>query len=293
MQLNTQTERLILRKIHTDDFNAFAEYYGHPAVAESLFGHPDIDKATIADAFDFNMGLEICFSIVLKSTGKVIGNIHFVNITEHYLAEVGYILHPDHWGLGLMTEALAAAVNFALDDYGLGLAKIRAATAMDNMPSVRLLERLGFTHEATLRDAAYGGRVADVGYFSAKRDSAAQSQQELLDGLGPSASLAEIQAYVSKVLRLRGIVGQTMQHALLLLCEEVGELAKAIRKNTAGMSFEPGKQDGHSAAEELADIIIIICEIANTMGINLAEAFIAKERENVGRVWDFIDGDNS
>jgi ribosomal-protein-alanine N-acetyltransferase len=160
---NIETKRLILRKIQENDFSAFAGYYGDPEVCELLFGYPEIDDDAIAAAFDFNLGLELCFSIVLKSTGEVIGNIHFVNITEHYLAEAGYILHPDHWGRGFMAEALTAAINFAFNDYG--LSKIRAATEMGNAPSVKLLERCGFILEAVLREAAYGGRVADVGYY--------------------------------------------------------------------------------------------------------------------------------
>ena len=163
MNYTIQTNRLILRKINADDFAAFAGYYGDPEVANSLFGHTDIDDGTIAAAFEFNLGLELCFSIVLKSTNEVIGNIHFVNITEHYLAEVGYIMHPGHWGRGYMTEALAAALHFAFDDYG--LAKIRATTEISNAQSVKLLERCGFIHEATLREAAYGGRVTDIGFF--------------------------------------------------------------------------------------------------------------------------------
>jgi len=163
MNFNIQTDRIALRKMQKDDFAAFAEFYGHPLVAESLFGHPDIDDSTIAAAFDFNLGLELCFAIVLKPTDTAIGAIHFVNITEHYLAEVGYILHPDHWERGYMAEALTAATRFAFDDYG--LTKIRATTEINNAPSIRLLKRCGFIHEATLRDAAYGGRVTDIGYF--------------------------------------------------------------------------------------------------------------------------------
>lgn len=163
MNFNIQTKRLILRKIHPDDFSAFAGYYGDLEVCESLFGHPDIDDTAIADAFDFNLGLDLCFSIVLKSTVEVIGNIHFVNITEHYLAEVGYILHPKHWAQGYMAEALSAAINFVFNDYG--LYKIRATTEMSNAASVKLLERCGFVNEAILQEAAYGGRVADIGFF--------------------------------------------------------------------------------------------------------------------------------
>jgi len=161
--LDIQTERLLLRKIHVNDFAAFAEYYDHPEVCELLFGYSNIDDTTIAAAFDFNLELELCFSIVLKSINKVIGNIHFVNITEHYLAEVGYIMHPDYWGQGYMAEALAATINFAFEDYG--LAKIRAITETSNAASIRLLKCCGFVHEVTLHEAAYGGKVTDVGHF--------------------------------------------------------------------------------------------------------------------------------
>ena len=167
MNLNIQTERLILRRICEDDFAAFAEYYGDPEVCQALFGHTDVDDAAIAAAFKFNMGLALCFSIVLKSTGEVIGNIHFVNITGHYLAEIGCILHPRHQARGYMTEAFKAAINFVFNDYG--LAKIRAMVDMDNAPSVGLVERCGFIHEATLREAAFEGRVADVGHFYVDR----------------------------------------------------------------------------------------------------------------------------
>ena len=158
-----ETERLILRKIESSDFDDFRGYYGDAEVARWLLGQ-DADEAATRAAFAFNMGLELCFSVVLKSTGRVVGNVHFVNITEGYLAEIGYVLRPSHWGKGIMTEAMRAAIRFAFDDYGLAL--LRAITEAYNDASINLLRRCGFAHEATIYEVAYGGRVADVCYYS-------------------------------------------------------------------------------------------------------------------------------
>ncbi|MCL2574377.1 MAG: GNAT family N-acetyltransferase [Defluviitaleaceae bacterium] len=288
---NIETERLILRRIHVDDYTAFAEYYGSPEIYESLFGHTDIDAKDIAAAFDFNLRLEICFSIVIKSTNDIIGNIHFVNITEQYLADIGYILHPDYWGQGFMTEALQVAISFAFKDYG--LSKIRAVTEIINTHSIRLLERLEFMHEATLCEAAYGGRMADIGYFYLNADSDEKTQQKLFAGLNRNLSLVGLQGYISQILELRGLNGQPIQNSLLLLTEEVGELAKAIRKNTKGMSIGADAKGSFAVAEEIADILIVLSEIANAMNINLVDALIAKEKVNANRKWVISGGDES
>ena len=115
-------------------------------------------------------------------------------------------------------------------------------------------------------------------------------QKQLLANLSRDASLTEIQEYIAKVLQLRGFNGQPVQNTLLLLCEEVGELAKAIRKNATDMSIDINS-DNFSIAEEMADIIIVLSEIANTLGISLADALIAKEMINANRSWTFVDGD--
>jgi len=116
-------------------------------------------------------------------------------------------------------------------------------------------------------------------------------RQGSIEELDPQFSLGEMQAYIRKVLVERGLADQPIQNSLLLLCEEVGELAKAIRKNTKGMSVEANKADNFSVAEELADILIILGEIANVAGISLADAFVAKEKINAGRSWDLVDGE--
>ena len=212
MELNT--ERLFLRKTKESDYVKFREYYSHPEVSRYLPVEGANNEKSIRAAFDFNLGLEMAFSIIEKKSEQVIGNIHFTNITEGYLAEVGYILNPDFWGLGYMTEALSAANNFAFD---CGLVKIRAVCELENKNSIRLLEKNGFIREAVLRDAAFAGRLTDLCYYFVTNNNEKESQLDLFMRLNADMSLGQIQSYVHKILRLRGISEKPIQHSLLLL----------------------------------------------------------------------------
>lgn len=68
-----------------------------------------------------------------------------------------------------------------------------------------------------------------------------------------------------------------------MLGEEIGELFKAIRK------AEKMRIDGNSHVgkieEEMADIMIYLCSIANRCNIDLEKAFRDKEEVNKARTW--------
>jgi RimJ/RimL family protein N-acetyltransferase len=73
--------------------------------------------------------------------------------------EIGYMLHPDHWGQGLMIEAVQAVLNTVF-----GYTPTPAVTAWTrvvNPASRRLLEKCGFRHNGSaLRDLpARGGML--------------------------------------------------------------------------------------------------------------------------------------
>ncbi len=55
-------------------------------------------------------------------------------------------------------------------------------------------------------------------------------QQELLKKLSDESSINEIQSYIKKVMEVRGFNKEKSSDKILLLVEEVGELAKAIKK---------------------------------------------------------------
>jgi RimJ/RimL family protein N-acetyltransferase len=78
----------------------------------------------------------------------------------HRSAALGYCLAEDAWGLGYATEAAGALLAWAFD--ALDLNRVQAETDTRNVASARVLEKLGFVREGTLReDCIVNGEVSD------------------------------------------------------------------------------------------------------------------------------------
>lgn len=95
------------------------------------------------------------------------------------------------------------------------------------------------------------------------------------------AGLAGLQSYYRRVSARRGWDNESARDTLLLITEEVGELARAVRKS------EGLKRDGGFAgvdeANELADVQLYLVHLANVLGVDLASAVTNKERINAER----------
>ena len=103
--------------------------------------------------------------------------------------------------------------------------------------------------------------------------------------LKPNPTLDDIQTYIKDMAAERGFASQTPLQTFLLLSEEVGELAKCVRKSHASMAIDTQKQYDLNAAGEIADIIIVLTCIANQLGVNMEQAFRDKEEQNKQRIW--------
>ncbi len=95
--------------------------------------------------------------------------------------------------------------------------------------------------------------------------------------------LSDFQQYVRELEKERGFTEQTVLQGCLQLGEEMGELFQAIRK-VENMKVDHNSNFG-SIEEELADILIFMCSIANRYDIDLEKAFREKEEVNKKRVW--------
>ena len=101
--------------------------------------------------------------------------------------------------------------------------------------------------------------------------------------LSRAATLADIQRYVADMEKERGFDDRGVVEQCLLLGEEVGELFKAVRKSehlSIGTTSIVGTVD-----EELADVLIFVCAVANRYGIDLSSALRRKEEHNEQRAW--------
>lgn len=74
---------------------------------------------------------------VIERDGAVIGKVGFWKPPE-----IGYILHPDHWGQGFACEAATAAIAHVFATTT--VSEVTADVDPENAASIRLLERLGF-----------------------------------------------------------------------------------------------------------------------------------------------------
>ena len=112
------------------------------------------------------------------------------------------------------------------------------------------------------------------------------TQVELYEKIKNNTDLNDIQKYINDVLSLRGFNNQTPQEKMLLLLEEVGELAKAIRKSNSNLSIDYSRIDNFDSVEnEIADVFIVLLSICNVMDISIFDSFISKESKNIERIW--------
>lgn len=112
------------------------------------------------------------------------------------------------------------------------------------------------------------------------------NQLELWNKLNEDNTLQEVQRYIKEVISIRGFDKQEIEKTMLLLLEEVGELAKAIRKNATNMRIDVSKASHYDTIEsEVADVFIVLTSVCNQLNIDLYEALKNKEQENIKRVW--------
>ncbi|HEY0757491.1 MAG TPA: MazG nucleotide pyrophosphohydrolase domain-containing protein [Ktedonobacteraceae bacterium] len=98
-------------------------------------------------------------------------------------------------------------------------------------------------------------------------------------------TLPELQQYMDKICKERGWTQDSYAEKFLLFTEEVGELAKAIRK-TQGLYQEKAKHTQVELEEEFADVLSYLLDLANCFQVDLESAFAEKERVNANRVWE-------
>ena len=104
-----------------------------------------------------------------------------------------------------------------------------------------------------------------------------------MPNLTKNPTLAKSQNYVAELEIERGFAYQTIIDKCLLLGEEVGELFKAVRKSE-GLAID-SNSNFTEIGDELTDIFIYLCAIANRKGIDLETAFLKKEEKNKQRIW--------
>ena len=165
MKINLETERLILRNLTPEDYQAVFRWCGDPDVARYMV-YPVYTRAEDVKAWletldpdnpdDYDAG------IVLKSTGELIGSGGIYYDSEKDLWTIGYNLRKDQWGNGYAVETIRTLLEYAGTQRE--VRGIQGTFAAENHKSRRVMEKLGmtFVEDVTLTkldgSASYPGK---------------------------------------------------------------------------------------------------------------------------------------
>jgi len=145
------TERLLLRPLTPGDFTAVHSWGSNPENVRYMAFGPNTEEDTRAflERAANKPGRE--FGIVIKETGALVGSCGIYPNEANDTADMGWILHMDHWKKGYGEELCGALIRYGFED--LKLRRLFAPCAAVNYGSYRIMERNGMRREALFRKA--------------------------------------------------------------------------------------------------------------------------------------------
>ncbi|MBA2613399.1 MAG: GNAT family N-acetyltransferase [Bacteroidetes bacterium] len=166
-----ETERLVLREINKKDANALfllrsnkqAMQYIDKPLAVSIDEMKPFIKMINKKTKDNET---ISWAITLKQKDELLGTISFHRIEpENHRAEIGYMIMPEHWQKGILSEALPKVINYGFTK--MKLHSIEANINPNNAVSRKLLEKFKFNKEAYFKENYfYNGKFVDTEIWS-------------------------------------------------------------------------------------------------------------------------------
>jgi RimJ/RimL family protein N-acetyltransferase len=146
------TPRLVLRQWREDDLAQFAALNADPEVMRHF---PAMMTRAQSDAFAAHIRETIArqgwglWAVEVRGLAPFIGFVGLgrPGFDAHFTpaVEIAWRLDHRHWSNGYDTEAAAAALAFAVED--LNLPEVVSFTALPNERSIRVMRRLGMTHD--------------------------------------------------------------------------------------------------------------------------------------------------
>ncbi len=145
---NINTDRLHLRRMTQEDANEIYFFRSDEEVTRytAFTKANNVDDAKIfiekiENAIDSNES--IFWAISLKNETRLIGTICLWNINvEKQTSEIGYMLHPDYQGKGIMQEAIINVIDYGFNNMQCKI--IEAGVDPENIASIKVLEKNGF-----------------------------------------------------------------------------------------------------------------------------------------------------
>ena len=147
------TERLNIRPFRREDFENYQSYHQKIEVYKYLYCAVP-DETTMLHRFEGSLapalleeGDLLRLALERQNEPGVIGQLSLrLTSKPARQAELGFILNPDFGGVGYASEAVHRILDIGFTDFGLH--RVFARIDSENLPSIRLVERLIFRREA-------------------------------------------------------------------------------------------------------------------------------------------------
>lgn len=154
------TDRLALRQIKKGDKEFIVKYLVDEELSKYLpLGRPyEEDEALKWFNGRMNHWRQHhfgTFTILLRGSNEVIGYCGIEHVRQTKFIDIRYGILKRYWGQGFAYEAALAVLRYGFND--LGFNTLYGAAVPQNIPSIRLLEKLGMAKDTTF--SVYGQEV--------------------------------------------------------------------------------------------------------------------------------------
>ncbi len=168
------TRRLLLRRSRSEDAEEISAYRSDPAVRRYQ-GWDRTDPTAVRASIEEmarrapgEPGGWVQFSVEERSSGRLVGDVGLSSVDgEPGVVKVGYTIAPEFQGRGYATEAVGALVRYAFETLGADV--VRAYADAENLPSIRVAEKVGMRLVERL-EHRHGDRVWHGRRFERRRD---------------------------------------------------------------------------------------------------------------------------
>lgn len=163
-------DQYILREQTMEDTENFFHYYTEPEVGQYILASKPATLLEASKEVQYCRNLfynkqGVYWTIARKNDNQMIGAIGLYMNNTHHRGEITYDLSREYWRKGIMGKTINAVVKQALNE--MKLLRIEAVTRSENIASMGLLKKCGFTHEGTLKNYRYyNDRAWDIEMFA-------------------------------------------------------------------------------------------------------------------------------
>jgi ribosomal-protein-alanine N-acetyltransferase len=153
--VNIVGTRVTLRELTVDDAGRLLAIMTDPRVFETVYDDrlPTLEEMRQFRQVRYDAAQQpqrLAYELGVEADGELVGLCGLGDVRAHSgTAELAYMLAAGVWGKGYATEAALLLVRFGFTE--LGLHRIWATTAPDNLASQRVLQKVGMSLEGRLR----------------------------------------------------------------------------------------------------------------------------------------------